>query len=261
MANVRQPTKRVERTAWGYVRYSTDKQGRNSLERQVEALESWATRRGLTLLGISHDVELSRTLAYGDRPGLTGALETVASERIDVLVGESVSRLAGDAAILAGIRGALPRGARLATADETGNEDLDEDRQEFEAFFSRREIKQIRQRTRGALAVKKMRGEAMGCLGFGYRRKADGMHVMRDGARKCLAKSPDCGGCLHVEPDPGEQAVIRRVVALSAEGLSLQGIVDSLTADQISGRTGNPFGRTQVQRMLRASMAAREVAA
>jgi DNA invertase Pin-like site-specific DNA recombinase len=247
----------VERTAWGYVRYSTDKQGRNSLERQVEALESWANRRGLSLLGISHDVEMSRTLAYGERPGLTGALDLVKSEHIDVLVGESVSRLAGDSVILAGIRGALPRWARLATADETGNEDLDDDRQEFEAFFSKREIKQIRQRTRGALAMKKLRGEAMGVLSYGFRLKANGSHVMRDRVRKCIGRAPDCAGCLHVEPDEGEQAIIRRVLALSAEGKTLQGILDSLTADQIYSRVGKPFGMTQIQRMIRAAGAAR----
>ena len=254
MANVRAAAKRVETTAWGYVRYSTDKQGKNSLERQVEALEGWAQRRGVTLLGISHDFEKSRTLAYGDRPGLLGAIELVTEEKIDVLVGESVSRLAGDSVILAGIRGALPRGARLATADETGNEDLDDDRQEFEAFFSKREIKQIRTRTKGALAVKKMRGEVVGCVPYGYRRKADGAHVMREGMRKCAASVPGCGGCLHVEADEAEQAVIRYVVELSGEeGLSLQGICDALEHEHIFSRAREPFGRTQVQRMLRAA--------
>ena len=253
MANVRAVGKRVESRAWGYVRYSTDKQGRNSTERQLEALQSWAARRGVELVGFSTDEEVSRTLAYGDRPGLIEALGKVAELKIDVLVGESVSRLAGDSVILAGIRGALPRGARLATADETGNADLDDDRQEFEAFFSKREIKQIRTRTKGALAMKKLRGEALGCLPYGYRRKADGVHVMREGARKCIVTAPACGGCLHIEPDEAEQAVIRYVLKLSAEGLSLQGICDALEHEHIFSRARAPFGRTQVQRMIRAA--------
>ena len=78
MANVRAVGKRVESRAWGYVRYSTDKQGRNSTERQLEALQSWAARRGVELVGFSTDEEVSRTLAYGDRPGLIEALGKVA---------------------------------------------------------------------------------------------------------------------------------------------------------------------------------------
>jgi DNA invertase Pin-like site-specific DNA recombinase len=250
-------------TAWGYVRYSTDKQGLASVGRQVEAIERWAARFGYTLLGFSRDFELSRTIDHNGRPGLKGALGLVADEKIAVLVGESVSRLAGDGFILETIRRQLPNGARLATADETGDRDLDEDRQEFDAMFSRREIKQIRQRTKGALTAKKMLGQVIGQPPWGFRLKADGEHVVRGGVRRC--KPPEvtghaCAGCRNIEASPEEQAVVARAKTLSDEGLSLRKIANQLFVDGIVGRTGRGLSATQVHRFLRPLLAATQAA-
>jgi DNA invertase Pin-like site-specific DNA recombinase len=237
--------------AWGYVRYSTDKQGENSTERQVAAIHRWADRTGTRLLGVFFDFEVSRTIDHGDRPGMALALDTIRQQHSTVLVAETVSRLVGDPTILGAIRRVLAKsGARLATADETGNADLDEDRQDFDALFSKREIKQIKSRTKGALAVKRMRGEVVGVLPYGFGRKADGQHVKdpRTHAPRCEA---GCVGCLHVEPNAAEQAVIHRAKALSDEGSTVRAIAAQLTAEGVRGRTGNPLSHTQVHRFLR----------
>lgn len=246
--------KTASNTAWGYVRYSTDKQGLASVLRQVEAIERWAARTGTELLGISFDYELSRTLDHGARPGLGYALDVVRAHKIGVLVGESVSRLAGDGFILETIRRQLPKGSRLATSDETGDRDLDEDRQEFDAMFSRREIKQIRQRTKGALAAKKMLGQVIGQVPWGFRLKADGEHVVRDGVKRCKPASQtghECAGCRNLEPDPVEQGVVARAKELSDGGLSLRKIAGALEAESVVGRTGHPLSAVQVHRFLR----------
>jgi len=239
MATLRQIPKKGAPVAWGYVRYSTDKQGENSAERQCAALERWAARMGVELVAVAYDPAVSRTLDHGARQGLTAALDG-ARESGAVLVAETVSRFAGDGYILEAIRRQLGRrGSRLATADETGNADLDEDRQDFEAMFSKREIKQIRSRTKGALAVKKLRGERVGCIPYGKRLAPDGVHL---------------------EVDESELTVVARAKALSDTGLSVRGIAAQLAREGIVGRTGNPLSHTQVHRFLRPLLLA-EVAA
>jgi len=259
MATLRKRPTNSARSAWGYVRYSTAKQGENSVERQVAAIESWAARTGHVLTAISFDFEVSRTTAHDARPGLIQALDALRSAGAVAIVAETVSRFAGDAAILEALRRECrKRGARLAVSNETGNADHDEDSQDLEAFLSKREIKAIRARTRGALAVKKMRGEVVGEVAYGYRRAADGSHALtRERQRRC---APDCAGCLHVEPDPGEAAVIARAKALSDEGLSIRKIAAALDAEGITGRTGRPLSHTQVHRFLRPLLLAVAVA-
>ena len=61
MATTRARAAKGGGVAWGYVRYSTASQGENSVERQVQAIERWATRFGMVLVGISFDFEVSRT--------------------------------------------------------------------------------------------------------------------------------------------------------------------------------------------------------
>lgn len=227
--------------AWGYVRYSTAMQGENSAERQCQALERWAARTGVELVAVAYDPELSRTTEHAERPGLTKALDSVPPG--GVLCAETVSRFAGDNYILGAIRRELRRrGARLATADETGDPDLDEDRQEFEAMFSRREIKQIRQRTKGALAVKKLRGELTGAPPFGMRAVPDpnGRTVPRTGRPLMV-----------LVPDASEQAVIRRAKALSDEGLTVRAIAVRLEAEGIRNRRGKPLAFQTIALFLR----------
>jgi DNA invertase Pin-like site-specific DNA recombinase len=248
MASLRAPTTRPQ-LAWGYVRYSTAKQGENSAERQCVALERWAERTGAELAYVAYDPAVSRTTDQRERPGLVQALDSVHAAGVGVLVAENVSRL-GDSAILEPLRRELyKRKARLATADETGNADLDEDRQDFDALLSKREIKQIRQRTKGALAVKRLRGERVGGIPWGSKLATDGSHSLSKlGERRCEA---DCAGCLHLEPDRGERDVIARAKALSDEGLSIRRIAAQLEAEGVVGRTRRPLSSTQVHRFLR----------
>jgi DNA invertase Pin-like site-specific DNA recombinase len=243
-------------TASGYIRYSTEKQGENSAGRQAEAIERWAARTGVTLLGFFFDFAVSRATAHGERPGLVGALDELQQRPAGALVAETVSRWAFDGAILEAIRIALrDRKSRLATADESGDADLDEDHQDFQALFSKHEVKAIRKRTKGALAVKRMRGERVGAVPFGQQLAHDGAHRIHKvtGTRVC---APFCPGCLHLTEHPTEAATIRRAKALSEEGLSIRAIAERLAAEGHVGRTGAPLSHTQVHRFLRPLLAA-----
>lgn len=242
----RNTKKSTDVNAIGYVRYSTMHQGDNSIGRQCDAIERWAARSGAHLLAVYIDREVSRTKDHDERPGLMAAIDALKPGA--VLVAENVSRYAGSPSILDGIRRAAQRmKARVTTADASGDDDLDEDRQDFEALFSKREIKNIRKRTKGALAIKKMRGELVGHPPFGFRRKADGEHVIQRGRRACAI---DCAGCLHVEADPSEQGIIRQAVKLSDDGLSVRAIAAELAAAGHVGRKGKPLSHTQVHRIL-----------
>jgi len=246
MATVRKRKEASVVQAVAVVRYSTEHQGENSVGRQCEAIERWAARFGVQLVAVFFDYATSRTTEHHARPGLSAAIDSLTKGT--VLVAENVSRYAGDAVILGGIRAACTkRGARLATADETGDADLDEDRQDFEALFSKREIKMIRRRTKGALAVKKLRGERLGNVPFGFRRKLDDQHVMRRGVRMCALS---CMGCLHIESDEHEQRIIARAKVLSDVGLSVRAIAAALNEEGFRTRKGTPFSHTLVHRFL-----------
>ena len=83
--------------------------------------------------------------------------------------------------------------------------------------FAEYERALIGARTRAALRVKKARGERVGAIPFGYRVTED-----------------DPG---RLEPDPGEQEVIRLVHELREEGLSLRAI-----DEELRGRGHEPRG-------------------
>ena len=85
----------------------------------------------------------------------------------------------------------------------------------------------IRARTKAALASKKARGECVGTVPYGFRRE----------------------GAMLVE-DEAEQAVLACVRGFRAAGLSERAIVAELAAAGHLSRSGKPFAKTQVHRMV-----------
>lgn len=76
---------------------------------------------------------------------------------------------------------------------------------------------------------KSARGERVGQVPYGYQLAADGVRV---------------------EPNAAEQAVLAAVRELRTAGLSQRAIARELTARGFVSRAGEPFGQTQVARML-----------
>ena len=81
--------------------------------------------------------------------------------------------------------------------------------------------------TKRALAKKKARGECVGTVPYGFRREGDVL----------------------VE-DEAEQAVLACVRGFAAAGLSQRAIVAELVASGHLSRSGKPFAKTQVHRMV-----------
>jgi hypothetical protein len=92
--------------------------------------------------------------------------------------------------------------------------------------------------TRKALQDKKAKGEAAGNAPFGYSADADGRLVV----------------------NAAEQAVIARVKALRAAGVSFRAIARDLEAAGVVGRTGQPFAASRLVAIGRMSPAAAEAA-
>lgn len=87
------------------------------------------------------------------------------------------------------------------------------------------------ERTTAAMARKAEKGERTGEVPYGKRLSSDDIHLI---------------------DHPAEQAVIARVRALRADGLSLRAIAAELNCRGMTNRAGGTFNHTQVVRMLEA---------
>lgn len=88
-------------------------------------------------------------------------------------------------------------------------------------------LRTISDLTRATLRAKKARGECVGMVPYGFRREGD-----------VLVR------------DEGEQEVLACVRSLRAAGFSQRAIVAELVAAGHLARSGRPFSKTQVHRML-----------
>lgn len=232
--------------AFGYIRYSTEKQGDGSIARQCAAIERWAQRTEHELVAIMFDFEVSRKTATESREGLALVALEGRKQRIGVVVAETVSRYVASPAALEEMQRELKRrGMRMDTADGCGNQELDETRWDFEALMSKYELKYLSRRTRDTLAAKKAKGEVVGTVPYGYRKASNGHHSGNE--RRCQA---DCAGCRHIEPDPTEQYVMAKVRKLYGSGLGVKRIVLELARLRLLSRSGGDFFPVQIRRML-----------
>jgi DNA invertase Pin-like site-specific DNA recombinase len=229
--------------AIGYMRVDADRD--IGLEEQRRAIEAWAARSGITIASWKADEGVAGGTPIAERPGLVSALGALRELGAGVLVAANHDRFACEAFVAGLIEQAvLASGARLDTADgslvlsRSAPSTVEESggaqswtRGALDLFVAYQRAVN-RARTREALAGKRGRGERIGTVPYGYRLAADG---------------------LHLEADAAEQAVLRRVRELAAEGMSQRRIVEELAAHGVVGRTGAPLKQTQVARILRAA--------
>jgi DNA invertase Pin-like site-specific DNA recombinase len=204
----------------------------NGVEAQAAALDAWAAREGVQLVACFVDRGVSGATPIEARAGLLGALAALRAHRAGVLVVAKRDRVARDVVVAAMAERAVAQaGARLVSADGTGNGDTPAD-----AFMrtvvdgaAAYERGLIRARTTAALAAKRARGERVGSVPFGYRLADDGVRVERD---------------------EREQLVVTRARELRASGLSTRAIVARLAAEGATSRAGTALSQTQVCRVL-----------
>jgi site-specific DNA recombinase len=220
------------RHAIGYVRVSTPDQVLG-IDAQRAALESWATRNGVELIGVYEDRGVSGGAAIDRRPGLMAALDALAGCGAGVLVVAKRDRLARDVLVAAMADRLVERsGARIVSADGVG-EGSDPSAALLRGMvdlFASYERAMIRSRTVVALAQKRARGERTGTVPVGCRLAADGVHL---------------------EADPTEARIVAAVLEGRSAGLSLRGIVADLAERGMLTRRGGAVQTTQVVRILR----------
>jgi DNA invertase Pin-like site-specific DNA recombinase len=145
--------------AIGYIRVSTQKQGRSGLglEAQQNAIESFAQAEGLTIVQWLKDVESG---ANGDRPALIEALKNSKILACPVLVAK-LDRLSRDAHFILTL---MKEKVEFIVADIGRVEDPM--MLHIHAVFAESERKKISDRTKAALAARKARGFKLGNPNF-----------------------------------------------------------------------------------------------
>lgn len=218
----------------GYIRVSTDKQADAgvSLDAQRAKLELYAQLHELTLIGVIVDAGASaKTL---DRPGLTQALALLAMREADGLLVAKLDRLTRSVRDL----GALieshfkPGAAALLSVAEQIDTRSAAGRLVLNVLTSvaQWEREAISERTSTALQHMAAEGYYTGGRApYGYEVACDGETVVKNA---------------------DEQAVIRTIRGLAAEGMSVRKIAAELAARGTVGRTGKALSHTQVHRVL-----------
>jgi DNA invertase Pin-like site-specific DNA recombinase len=190
--------------AIGYVRVSTDKQADRgvSLEAQVEKIKAMATVHEVELLDVLVDAgESAKDL---DRPGMVRILEMVQSRAVGMVIVAKLDRLTRSVKDLAVLLEQFQRrGVSLVSVAESLDTGSASGRLVLNIMVSvsQWEREAIGERTRDAMRHKKAKLEFVGNAPYGYRQAADKRHV---------------------EPEPGEQAILERIQAQEGRQISTE---------------------------------------
>lgn len=217
----RAPEAEGTRRAVGYVRVSTTMQAEDgvSLAAQQAKIRAWADTGPYEVVSIHVDEGRSGGRA-DNRPGLQAALDEVCKTR-GVLVVYSLSRLARST------RDAIAIADRLHKADAdlvSLTERIDSTGATGQMLFrllsvlSEFERDLVSERTTAALAHMRSQGQRTGEIPFGWALESDGVTLTAV---------------------QSEQAAIRLMQDLRADGWSLRAIADELTRRKITTKKGN----------------------
>jgi DNA invertase Pin-like site-specific DNA recombinase len=189
----------------GYIRVSTDEQATSGagLEAQRAAILAEAERRGWHLVEMIEDAGYSGKSLR--RPGIVAALDALAHKRADTLVVAKLDRLSRSMLDFAGLMDRAAREHWALVALDVGVDTTTpsgEAMANVMATFAQFERRLIAQRTRDALAQKRLAGVRLG------------------------------------RPRRLPTEVLRRIVTARQEGLTLAAIADRLNTDAIATAQG-----------------------
>jgi len=221
--------------AVAYIRVSTEEQATEgvSLEAQECALRAYCTMRGLELVELVRDAGVSAGKPLVSRAGGRRVLELVKSGAVGSVVALKLDRLFRDCTDCLSVTGRWDKAGVALHLVDLGGQAVDTSTAMGRFFLTvmagaaELERNMVCERTAAAMAHKKSKGELVGAVPYGYRLNADGVTL---------------------ESDAEEQAVIDRVKALRAAGLTLQAITDRLNGDDTPAR-GKCWHLTTVARL------------
>jgi site-specific DNA recombinase len=220
--------------AIGYVRVSTEQQAERgvSLDAQAEKIRAMAVVQDANLLDVITDAGASAKDL--NRPGLARVLALVDKRQIDVVIVAKLDRLTRSVRDLGEL---LERFERRSVSLVSVAESLDTGTAagrlvlNVMASVSQWEREVIGERTREALAHKKMQGQRVGTVPFGYALADDGVTLV---------------------DQTDEQAVLGLLRERRAAGFSLRAISDELNRHGFTTRRGTPWRFEYVRNLVKA---------
>lgn len=217
--------------ALGYIRVSTEKQAREgvSLAAQRERISRYCAAAGLELAEVITDAGASGAEGRS-RAGFVRLLERVEAGEAGAVVCFDLSRLSRDCLTLLAFERFLAEcGVALYTVEGQISTGTPEGWLGFanRALWCEFERRQLRSRTRGALDYKRRRGEVVGAVPYGFRRRGRAL-----------------------VPVPSEQGNIKRAVSLYRRGRTLAEICAAFSRAGIATRARRPWTPGQVRRLL-----------
>jgi DNA invertase Pin-like site-specific DNA recombinase len=225
--------------AIAYLRVSTEEQVAG-LEGQRHELARWAASKGLRIVAVFEDKDVSGATPLAERPGLQAAIAALRAHKAGALVAAKRDRFARDPKLMEALEYLVHRrGARLRNVDEV---ELDGPTGEFVRSMldqvAKLERGFIRQRTSAALRALQASGRAAGG------RPPYGFSMVR------VPDDSDRGFHHELREAPTEQAGLRLMQELDAQGLSWAEIARRLHAAGIAPR-GQKWHPKSVERVLR----------
>ncbi len=227
--------------AIGIVRVSTSQQDIGASAQRAE-LESWANNEGVDLLAIFEDIGVSGAAPIAERPGLLAGISALRETGAGCLVAVKRDRFARHRHVIADVeRAAIRAGGVLVTTDGVCTGD-DSESEEVNAsihdLMAALELRKIRARNKSRASTCIAQGRTHGGkIPYGYRRKSGGI-------------TGRSGVVVELEPNPGEQKIVARMVDLRKGGCSLRKIAETLDEDGCTPRTGKSWQAMVVKRVL-----------
>ena len=223
--------------AVGYVRVSTERQADHgvSLEAQEAKIRAMVTVQGADLLEVVVDGgESAKSL---NRPGLQRLLSIVNSGKVEAVIVAKLDRMTRSVKDLCGLLELFEkRKVALISVAESLDTGSAAGRLVITIMgaVSQWEREAIGERTKDALRYKRINGQRVGNIGFGYRLAADGRLL---------------------EPEPIEQAALAALRELREQGLSLRVTAAQLNRLGHRTRRGTQWRQEHVRRVLLANAA------
>lgn len=215
--------------AIAYYRVSTAKQGVSGLglEAQRETVTGYAQRAGLVIAGEFTEVETAKGARAAKRVQIHAALAECKRTGATLLIAK-LDRLSRNVHFISGL---MESGVNFVACDNPSVTPLT---LHVLAAVAEQEAKAISTRTRDALAAAKRRGVKLGkAENLTTEAQAAGAEANAAGARRAYA------------------AEVNYVRMMHESGKSLGEIAAQLNADGKTTRTGKPYARMTVQRIMR----------
>lgn len=219
---------------FAYLRVSTDQQVESGagLAAQEAACRQWAEKHGTPISEVFVEEGISGSASLDKRPALLQAIAALGKD--DILLVAKRDRLGrGDPLSGAMIEAGVARKkAKIVSAAGEGTDSDDPGsilmRRMIDAF-SEFERNIIRGRTKSAMAAKKLKGERVGHIPFGFQ--------LCDGNR--------------IELNPVEQGILAQIRELRLRGMSIRDIAKELNNREIFNRNGNRWNHESIRSALK----------